>query len=142
MYKDLVHCPRPVDLDLREADHIVALPTHMSEPVLYIELGALLLKMRHRGQAILLLKENYDRIRRYKITGWNAVGFNDIMLGPASFELWFTNHRTFQALGDLFHQNFNNFMASEMYSIASTLIGKYVPYGSSERTIDVDHFCN
>ena len=116
-------CPRPVDLDLEETDHIVALPTHMSEPVLYIELGALLLKLGQRSQAILLLKENYERIKRYKCTGWSAAGFNDIMLGPSSFEAWFTDHRTFQALGDLFRQNFNMFMASEMYSIASTIFG-------------------
>ena len=125
IYQDLVHCPTSIDLDLEDADHIVTLPVHMAEPVLYIELAALMMKLGNRTQAGLLLKENYDRIKKYNYTGWNAAILNKIMLTPPSFEAWFKDYRTFQGLGDFFRHNHNMFSASEMYALAGSIIGEH-----------------
>jgi hypothetical protein len=124
LYQDLVHCSGSVDLDLEGVDHIVSLPSHMSAPVLYIELAALMMKLGNRTTAGLLLKENYDRIKKYNYTGWNADAFNNIMLNSPSFEVWFRDYRTFKALGDFFKLNHNMFSASEMYAMAGSIVGE------------------
>ena len=123
IYQDLVHCPKDINLDLESVDHIIQLPTKMSEPVLYIELAALMLKLGHKNHAILLLKENYDRIKKYNYTGWESATINEIFFSHSSFEDWFKDYRTFVALGVFFRRNHNMFSSSEMYSMAASIVG-------------------